>query len=38
MEGRHFMLGAAGALTAILGNQVCEQRRVIEWSEFGVDV
>ena len=31
-------IGAAGALTAILGNQVCEQGRVINWSEFGVDV
>jgi len=31
-------VGAAGALTAILGNQVCEQGRVINWSEFGVDV
>jgi len=31
-------IGAAGALTAILGNQVCEQGKVINWSEFGVDV
>lgn len=31
-------VGAAGALTAILGNQVCEQGRVIQWSEYGVDV
>jgi myo-inositol 2-dehydrogenase/D-chiro-inositol 1-dehydrogenase len=31
-------IGAAGALTAILGNQVCEQGRVISWSEYGVDV
>ncbi len=31
-------VGATGALTAILGNQVCEQGRVIHWDEFGVDV
>jgi predicted dehydrogenase len=31
-------IGAAGALTAILGNQVCEQGRVINWSEYGIDV
>ncbi len=31
-------VGATGALTAILGNQVCEQGRVINWDEFGVDV
>lgn len=31
-------VGAAGALTAIMGNQVCEQGRVINWSEYGVDV
>lgn len=31
-------IGASGALTAILGNQVCEQGRVISWSEYGVAV
>lgn len=31
-------VGVTGALTAIMGNQVCEQGRVINWSEFGVDV
>lgn len=31
-------IGASGALTAILGNQVCEQARVIHWDEFEVDV
>jgi predicted dehydrogenase len=31
-------VGATGALTAILGNMVCEQGRVVNWSEFGIQV
>ena len=31
-------VGATGALTAILGNLVCEQGRVVNWSEFGIQV
>ena len=31
-------IGATAALTAILGNEVCRQGKVISWSELGVDV
>ena len=31
-------IGATAALTAILGNEVCRQGRVIEWKELGVEV
>lgn len=31
-------VGATGALTAIMGNQVCEQGRIVNWNEYGVDL
>ena len=31
-------IGATAALTAILGNEVCRQGKVISWSDLGVDV
>ena len=31
-------VGATAALTAILGNEVCRQGRVISWTELGVEV
>ena len=31
-------VGATAALTAILGNEVCLQRKVLQWSELGVEV
>ena len=31
-------VGATAALTAILGNEVCRQGKVIEWKDLGVDV
>jgi predicted dehydrogenase len=31
-------VGATAALTAILGNEVCRQGKVIDWKELGVDV
>jgi hypothetical protein len=30
--------GATGALTAILGREAIYQKKVMEWSEFGVEV
>jgi myo-inositol 2-dehydrogenase/D-chiro-inositol 1-dehydrogenase len=32
------IIGATAALTAILGNEVCRQNKVIEWKDLGVDV
>ncbi len=31
-------VGATGALTAILGNEVCRQGKVLQWSDLGVKV
>ena len=31
-------VGATAALTAILGNEVCRQGKVIDWKELGVEV
>lgn len=31
-------IGATAALTAILGNEACIKQKVVNWSEFGVDV
>ncbi len=31
-------VGATAALTAILGNEVCRQGRVMDWTELGVEV
>ena len=32
------IIGATAALTAILGNEVCRQGKVVEWKDLGVDV
>jgi hypothetical protein len=31
-------IGAAAALTSILGRQATAQEKVVNWSDFGVDV